>query len=60
MNWDRVEGNWKQIKVKAQQKWGNIANDSLDVIGGYAHRAVGPVAGALGHRQGEAERQFDA
>jgi len=33
MKWDRVEGNWKQIKGKAQQKWGNIANDSLDVIG---------------------------
>jgi len=22
MNWDRIEGNWKQFKGKAKEKWG--------------------------------------
>src|SRR5260370_31047690 len=22
MNWDRIEGNWKQLKGKAREKWG--------------------------------------
>jgi uncharacterized protein YjbJ (UPF0337 family) len=25
MNWDRVEGNWKEFKGKAQQQWGKLA-----------------------------------
>ena len=34
MNWDRVEGNWKELKGKVQQKWGKLTNDDLDVIEG--------------------------
>ena len=34
MNWDRVEGNWKEFKGKGQQQWGKLTNDDLDVIEG--------------------------
>ena len=34
MNWDRVEGNWKEIKGKAKQQWGKLTDDDLDVIEG--------------------------
>ena len=34
MNWDRVEGDWKQIKGKVQQQWGKLTDDDLDVIEG--------------------------
>ena len=34
MNWDRVEGNWKEFKGKVQQKWGKLTKDDLDVIEG--------------------------
>jgi hypothetical protein len=23
MDWDRVEGNWKQFKGRVKEKWGN-------------------------------------
>jgi len=29
MNWDRIEGNWKQFKGKAKQKWGELTEDDL-------------------------------
>ena len=32
MNWDRIEGNWKQFSGKVQQQWGKLTNDDLDVI----------------------------
>ncbi len=32
MNWDRVEGNWKQIKGKVQQQWGKLTNDDLNLV----------------------------
>ena len=31
MNWDRVEGNWKQLKGNIQQQWGRLTGDQLDV-----------------------------
>jgi uncharacterized protein YjbJ (UPF0337 family) len=34
MNWDQIEGNWKSIKGKAQQQWGELTNDELDKVEG--------------------------
>ena len=34
MNWDQVQGKWKQIKGDAQTHWGELTNDDLDVING--------------------------
>ena len=32
MNWNRIEGNWKQFKGKAQAQWGKLTDDHLDVV----------------------------
>ena len=32
MDWNRVEGNWKQFKGSAKEKWGKLTDDDLDVI----------------------------
>mgnify|MGYP003694081823 CR=1 FL=1 len=29
MNWDRIEGNWKQVRGKVQQQWGKLTDDDL-------------------------------
>jgi CsbD-like len=29
MDWNRVEGKWKQIKGKVKEKWGNLTDDDL-------------------------------
>jgi uncharacterized protein YjbJ (UPF0337 family) len=34
MDWNRVEGNWKQMKGKVKEKWGNLTDDDLDKIAG--------------------------
>jgi uncharacterized protein YjbJ (UPF0337 family) len=34
MDWNRVEGNWKQIKGGVKEKWGKLTDDDLDVING--------------------------
>ena len=34
MNWDRVEGNWKEFQGKVQQKWGKLTNDDMNVVAG--------------------------
>ena len=41
MNKDILEGNWKQIKGKIKQEWGNLTDDQLDVIAGKRDQLVG-------------------
>ncbi|MEM8628028.1 MAG: CsbD family protein, partial [Pseudomonadota bacterium] len=43
MNWDQIEGNWKQFKGQAQQKWGELTNDDLDQVNGHKTELVGKV-----------------
>jgi uncharacterized protein YjbJ (UPF0337 family) len=30
MDWNRIEGNWKQVKGKVKEKWGKLTDDELD------------------------------
>ena len=59
MNWDRIEGNWKQLKGKAQVKWGKLTDDQLDVIAGKREQLVGKVQEQYGISKDEAETQVD-
>ncbi|HEX5611985.1 MAG TPA: CsbD family protein [Burkholderiales bacterium] len=57
MNWDRIEGNWKQFKGKVKAKWGKLTDDQLDVIAGNRDQLVGRVQESYGIAKDEAERQ---
>ncbi len=59
MNWDRIEGSWKQLKGKAKVQWGKITDDQLEVIGGKRDQLVGRVQEHYGIAKDEAERQVD-
>ena len=34
MNWDRIEGNWKQLTGKVKEQWGKLTDDQIDTIAG--------------------------
>jgi len=57
MNWDQIAGKWKQAKGQAQQKWGDLTNDDLDVIDGKREELVGKVQEKYGIAKDEAEKQ---
>jgi uncharacterized protein YjbJ (UPF0337 family) len=59
MNWNQIEGNWEQFKGKAQQKWGKLTNDDLDVIKGNRKELAGKIQAHYGRSQEEAEREID-
>ena len=52
MDWDRIEGNWKQVKGKVKEQWGKLTDDDLDHISGKRVRAGGQDTGAVRHREG--------
>ena len=58
MNWDRVEGNWKQFKGKVRERWGKLTDDDLDVIGGNRQQLVGKIQERYGIAQDRAEEQL--
>jgi uncharacterized protein YjbJ (UPF0337 family) len=57
MNWDRIEGNWKQFKGKVKAQWGKLTDDELDVIAGNRDQLIGKVQESYGIGKDEAERQ---
>jgi len=59
MNWDRIEGNWKQFQGKAQQKWGKLTNDDLDIVKGKRTELAGRLQQRYGYARDEAEREID-
>ncbi|HTV71730.1 MAG TPA: CsbD family protein [Rhizobiaceae bacterium] len=59
MNWNQVEGNWEEFKGKAQQQWGKLTNDDLDVIEGKRKELAGKIQKHYGKAEADAEREID-
>jgi uncharacterized protein YjbJ (UPF0337 family) len=60
MNWDRIEGNWKQLKGKVKEQWGKLTDDHIDQIAGNKDQLVGKIQEQYGISKDEAERQVGA
>ena len=57
MNWDRIEGNWTQIKGKVQEQWGELTDDDFDVIAGKRDQLAGKIQERYGIARDKAEEQ---
>ncbi|SDF62376.1 CsbD family protein [Sulfitobacter delicatus] len=59
MNWDRIEGNWKQMTGAAKAQWGDLTDDEITETRGNREQLVGKVQERYGVAKDEAERQVD-
>ena len=59
MNWDQIEGKWKQLKGSAKQKWGKLTDDDLDFVAGKRDQLVGRIQERYGISKEEAQRQIE-
>lgn len=59
MNWDRIEGNWVQIKGKVQEQWGKLTDDDFDIVQGRREQLAGKIQERYGIAKDEAEKQVD-
>ncbi|MFO0788261.1 MAG: CsbD family protein [Pirellulales bacterium] len=57
MNGDIIKANWKQIRGKIREKWGELTDDDLDRIEGQRDQLLGAVEKKYGLARDEAERQ---
>jgi uncharacterized protein YjbJ (UPF0337 family) len=59
MNWDRIEGNWKEFKGKARQQWGKLTDDDVEFVEGKRTELAGRIQQRYGVARDEAERQIE-
>ncbi len=59
MNWDQIEGKWKQAKGQVQQKWGKLTDDDLDVVDGKRQELAGKIQEKYGCTKEDAEKQIN-
>ena len=57
MNWDRVQGNWKQFEGRVKQKWGQLTDDDLTRIAGNREQLEGKIQSRYGHAKDRSKRK---
>jgi uncharacterized protein YjbJ (UPF0337 family) len=43
MDWNRIEGNWKEATGKIKQKWGQLTDDDLAQVNGQRDQLEGKI-----------------
>jgi len=60
MNWDQVQGKWKQLRGAAKKQWRELTDDDLDVINGKRDQLVGKLQERYGLATEDAKKRADA
>jgi uncharacterized protein YjbJ (UPF0337 family) len=59
MDWDRVEGGWKQFTGKVKEKWGKLTDDDLAAINGRRDQLEGKIQERYGLAKDQVRKDVD-
>lgn len=59
MDWDRVEGGWKEFKGKVKEQWAKLTDDELDEIAGRREQLEGRIQQRYGYAKDQAREEVD-
>lgn len=59
MNWDIIQGKWKQLKGSVKEKWGELTDDELDQIEGNKDKLAGKLQEKYGWTKDQAEAEIN-
>jgi uncharacterized protein YjbJ (UPF0337 family) len=59
MNWDRVEGNWKQFSGKVKAQWGQLTDDDIARANGKREQLEGVIQNRYGLAKDQVKQQVD-
>lgn len=57
MNKDQIDGDWKQCKGRAKEKWGKLTDEDLGVIEGKREQLVGNIQERYGYHEEAARKK---
>lgn len=60
MNWDQVEGKWKEMTGNVKAKWGDLTDDELMEIDGNREVLEGKIQARYGKTKEQARDEVDA
>jgi uncharacterized protein YjbJ (UPF0337 family) len=60
MNFEQLEGKWKQYKGQVRENWGHLTDDDLQVIAGKRDKLIGRVQERYGIAKERAAEEVDA
>lgn len=59
MNWDQIQGNWKEMKGRAIEAWGELTDDELTKARGDRTQVEGLIQQKYGKTKDEARKTVD-
>jgi uncharacterized protein YjbJ (UPF0337 family) len=59
MDWNRIEGNWKQFTGKVKEKWGELTDDDLKAIDGHREQLEGKLQERYGYSKDQIRKNVD-
>lgn len=59
MDWNRIEGNWKQFTGKIREKWGDLTDDDLQKVEGHREQFEGMLQQRYGYAKDKAKEEID-
>jgi uncharacterized protein YjbJ (UPF0337 family) len=60
MNWQSVEGQWKQVRAQLKSKWAKLTDDDLKNLEAKREAIAGKLQERYGIVKDDAERQLDS
>jgi len=59
MNWDLIEGNWKELKGKAKAQRSKLTEDDLNVVDGRREQLEGRLQKHYGYAKDKVKKEID-
>ncbi len=59
LNWDSVEGNWKQFTGKVKEQWGKLTDDDITKVNGKREQLEGMLQERYGYGKEQAKKNVD-
>jgi uncharacterized protein YjbJ (UPF0337 family) len=60
MNWDQIQGKWKQVKGEATVQWGKLTDDDFDKVNGDRQKLEGILQERYGKTKEEISSEVDS
>lgn len=59
MNWDQIEGKWKEMTGSVKAKWGELTDDDLAEVNGNREALEGKIQAKYGKSKEAAKEEVD-
>jgi len=59
MDWNQVEGNWKQVRGTVKKHWGKLTDSDLTAIGGRREELEGKIQERYGYSKDHVRKELE-